>query len=306
MSKSVVLLKGGTSAEREVSLVSGMECGKALREAGYAVTEIDVTDDVGALLAALTPAPDAVFNALHGRWGEDGCVQGLLELLKIPYSHSGVLASALAMDKPQAKRVFEAAGLRCPEGRVMSPQALARGEEIARPYVVKPANEGSSVGVRLILSGDNEPPLGTDDWSFTDSVLVERYIPGRELTVAVMGERALAVTEISPRDGFYDYDSKYTEGRADHAVPAEIPPEVYGLALEQALTAHRALGCRGVSRADFRYDDTGAQPGQLYLLEVNTQPGMTPLSLVPEQAAHLGMPFPELCAWMVENAACDG
>lgn len=306
MSKSVVLLKGGTSAEREVSLVSGMECGKALREAGYAVTEIDVTDDVGALLAALTPAPDAVFNALHGRWGEDGCVQGLLELLKIPYSHSGVLASALAMDKPQAKRVFEAAGLRCPEGRVMSPQALARGEEIARPYVVKPANEGSSVGVRLILSGENEPPLGTDDWSFTDSVLVERYIPGRELTVAVMGERALAVTEISPRDGFYDYDSKYTEGRADHAVPAEIPPEVYGLALEQALTAHRALGCRGVSRADFRYDDTGAQPGQLYLLEVNTQPGMTPLSLVPEQAAHLGMPFPELCAWMVENAACDG
>lgn len=306
MSKSVVLLKGGTSAEREVSLVSGMECGKALREAGYAVTEIDVTDDVGALLAALTPAPDAVFNALHGRWGEDGCVQGLLELLKIPYSHSGVLASALAMDKPQAKRLFEAAGLRCPEGRVMSPQALARGEEIARPYVVKPANEGSSVGVRLILSGDNEPPLGTDDWSFTDSVLVERYIPGRELTVAVMGERALAVTEISPRDGFYDYDSKYTEGRADHAVPAEIPPEVYGLALEQALTAHRALGCRGVSRADFRYDDTGAQPGQLYLLEVNTQPGMTPLSLVPEQAAHLGMPFPELCAWMVENAACDG
>lgn len=306
MSKSVVLLKGGTSAEREVSLVSGMECGKALREAGYAVTEIDVTDDVGALLAALTPAPDAVFNALHGRWGEDGCVQGLLELLKIPYSHSGVLASALAMDKPQAKRVFEAAGLRCPEGRVMSPQALARGEEIARPYVVKPANEGSSVGVRLILSGDNEPPLGTDDWSFTDSVLVERYIPGRELTVAVMGERALAVTEISPRDGFYDYDSKYTEGRANHAVPAEIPPEVYGLALEQALTAHRALGCRGVSRADFRYDDTGAQPGQLYLLEVNTQPGMTPLSLVPEQAAHLGMRFPELCAWMVENAACDG
>lgn len=306
MSKSVVLLKGGTSAEREVSLVSGMECGKALREAGYAVTEIDVTDDVGALVAALTPAPDAVFNALHGRWGEDGCVQGLLELLKIPYSHSGVLASALAMDKPQAKRVFEAAGLRCPEGRVMSPRALARGEDIARPYVVKPANEGSSVGVRLILSGDNEPPLGTDEWSFTDSVLVERYIPGRELTVAVMGERALAVTEISPRDGFYDYDTKYTEGRADHAVPAEIPPEIYGLALEQALTAHRALGCRGVSRADFRYDDTGARPGQLYLLEVNTQPGMTPLSLVPEQAAHLGMSFPELCAWMVENAACDG
>ena len=305
MTKTVAVLMGGISTEREVSLVSGRDCADALREAGYDVNEIDVGRDIVALIQQLTPAPDAVFNALHGRWGEDGCVQGVLELLAIPYTHSGVLASALAMDKPMAKRVFEAAGLACPDGVIVDVQSLMAGDVIERPYVVKPINEGSSVGVRLVLNGDNEPPLGTDEWPFSHKVLVERYIAGRELTVAVMGDRALAVTEIQPRQGFYNYEAKYTDGRADHTIPAQVPQAVYDQALDMARTAHAALGCRGVSRADFRYDDTDGAQGGLFLLEVNTQPGMTPLSLVPEQAAHLGMSFPELCAWMVENAACD-
>ena len=307
MSKRVAVLMGGPSAEREVSLVSGKACAKALGAAGYDVTEIDFTGDVGALVGALTPAPDAVFNALHGRWGEDGCVQGLLNLMHVPYTHSGLLASALAMDKTVAKGCFEAAGLTCPEGLVVDCGQLMQRDPVPRPYVVKPNNEGSSVGVRIVHEGDNEPPLPADGWSFGDTVLVERYIPGRELTVSVMGERPLAVTEIKPAStAFYDYEAKYTEENAAiHVVPAEIPQAIYDLALEQALTAHRALGCRGVSRADFRYDDTGPQPGRLFILEVNTQPGMTPLSLVPEQAKHLGISFEELCAWMVEQAACD-
>ena len=318
MSKHVAVLMGGFSAEREVSLVSGAACATALREAGYRVTEIDVQRDPAALAAALKPAsgpaPEAVFNALHGRWGEDGCVQGVLELLELPYSHSGVLASALAMDKPMAKQVFAAAGLRCPDGILVNRAEIERGDVMARPYVIKPLNEGSSVGVKIVTEGTNIPPLEGAGWTFGETVLVERFVPGRELTVAVMGERPLAVTEIRPRVGFYDYEAKYTDGRADHLVPAPVPDAVTERALEMALTAHRALGCRGVSRADFRYDDRlGDSPGDdqeapdgLYLLEVNTQPGMTPLSLVPEQAAHVGISFPELCAWMVENAQCDG
>ncbi|MCG8359271.1 MAG: D-alanine--D-alanine ligase [Kiloniellales bacterium] len=306
MSKQVALLMGGTSAEREVSLVSGRECAAALREAGYGVSEIDVGPDLGQLVAALTPAPDAIFNALHGRWGEDGCVQGVLELMKIPYTHSGVLASALAMDKPMAKSLFTAAGLTCPDGMIVDRETLSRGEVIARPFVIKPLNEGSSVGVKIVTEGTNEPPFAEATWQFGEYVLIERFVPGRELTVAVMGERALAVTEIRPRVGFYDYEAKYTEGCADHLIPAPVHETIYAQALEMALAAHQALGCRGVSRADFRYDDTEGEPGKLYLLEINTQPGMTPLSLVPEQAAHLDMSFPELCAWMVENARCDG
>ena len=305
MSKRVACLYGGFSAEREVSLVSGKDCSAALREAGYEVIEVDVGRDPAALAAALDPAPDVAFNALHGRWGEDGCIQGILEFLQIPYTHSGVLASALAMDKPMAKRVFAAAGLLCPEGIVVESAALEKGDVIERPYVIKPLNEGSSVGVKIVTDGTNIPPLQGAGWSFGEMVLVERFVPGRELTVAVMGDRPLAVTEIKPRVGFYDYDAKYTEGRADHLVPAPVPQAITDEAMEAALAAHQVLGCRGISRADFRYDDTDGEPGRLYLLEVNTQPGMTPLSLVPEQAAHLGTSFPELCAWLVENAACD-
>ena len=305
MSKRVALLMGGRSAEREVSLVSGKACALGLRQRGYDVEVIDVRDDLGALLAALDPKPDVVFNALHGRYGEDGRVQGLLDLLGLPYTHSGVLASALAMDKPLAKQVFGAVGLRCPEGKVMSIDLLAKGDPMPRPFVVKPPAEGSSVGVRIVREGDNLPPLGSSGWQFGSDVLVEPYIPGRELTVAVMGGEALAVTELRPRTGFYDYEAKYTEGKTEHIVPAQIPHAVGEAAKNMAVTAHAALGCRGVTRCDFRYDDTAADPGALYLLELNTQPGMTPLSLVPEQAAHAGISFSALVAWMVEDARCD-
>jgi D-alanine-D-alanine ligase len=300
---------GGVSAEREVSLVSGAECAQALRAAGYTVDEIDVGADIAALVAALDPKPDAVFNALHGRYGEDGNIQGLLNLLGIPYTHSGVLASALAMDKEAAKRVFVTAGIPVAEGRVVDRATLVGGDPIERPYVVKPVNEGSSVGVRIVQPGDNQV-LPEDLAVMPDDLLVERYIPGRELTVAVMGgdkggPRALAVTELLTDDGFYDYEAKYVAGRTEHIVPAPIDASVSRAAMDHAVSAHRALGCRGVSRADFRYDDTAGEPGELVLLEVNTQPGMTPLSLVPEQARHCGIEFPELVTWMVEQARCD-
>jgi D-alanine-D-alanine ligase len=303
--KRVAVLMGGPSAEREVSLVSGRECAKGLRDAGYDVYTIDVSRDVAALIRALEPRPDVVFNALHGRFGEDGCVQGVLEFLSIPYTHSGLLASALAMDKPMSKHVFAAAGLRCPEGVVTDIHAVERADPVARPYVVKPANEGSSVGVRIVRAGDNQP-VRAADWPFGPRVVVERYVAGRELTVAVMGDRPLAVTELRSHTAFYDYEAKYTEGRTDHLIPAPVPQPVYDEALRMGKLAHEVLGCRGVSRADFRYDDTGAGgPDHLYLLEVNTQPGMTPLSLVPEQAKHLGISFSELVAWIVEHARCD-
>jgi D-alanine-D-alanine ligase len=303
--KRVAILMGGPSSEREVSLVSGRECAKGLKEAGYDAYTIDVTHDVVALVRALDPRPDVVFNALHGRFGEDGCVQGVLEFLSIPYTHSGLLASALAMDKPMAKRLFAAAGLRCPDGVVTDIRTVERGDPVARPYVVKPANEGSSVGVRIVRAGDNQP-VRAADWKFDPRVVVERFVPGKELTVAVMGDRSLAVTELVSHTAFYDYEAKYTEGRTDHLIPAPIPQPVYDEALRMAKVAHDTLGCRGVSRADFRYDDTAdGGPNHLYLLEVNTQPGMTPLSLVPEQAKYRGISFPELVGWMVENARCD-
>lgn len=309
MSRKVAVLKGGTSAEREVSLVSGAACAAALREAGFKVTEIDVTNDVGALLDALSkPRPDVVFNALHGRWGEDGCIQGLLELLRLPYTHSGVMASAIAMDKQMTKHLVAAHGVTSPEGIVVRRADLLKGEPMERPYVIKPLREGSSVGVRIVPVGDNRPLFEGTDWAESDDLLVERFIEGRELTVSVMGDRPLAVTEIRPRQGFYDYAAKYTDGKADHLVPAPLPKSVTAAALDSARRAHEALGCRGVSRSDFRYDDTrvkNGDAGELYFLEVNTQPGMTPLSLVPEQAAHLGISFSQLCTWIVENAACD-
>jgi D-alanine-D-alanine ligase len=301
----VAVLMGGTSAEREVSLTSGRACLGALQEAGYDAYGIEVGADIRVLLDALDPAPDAVFNALHGSNGEDGRMQGLLELLGIRYTHSGLLASALAMDKAMAKRIFAAAGIRCPDGRLMDRSALGAGDPMPRPFVVKPNDEGSSVGVRIVREGDNAP-LMAEDWPYGASVLVEPYIPGHELTVAVMDGKPLAVTELRPHQGFYDYTAKYTEGRTQHLVPAPVPPVVYEAAMGMAREAHRALGCRGVSRADLRWDDRRPGAEGLYLLEVNTQPGMTPLSLVPEQAAHCGIGFPELVGWMVEHARCDG
>lgn len=303
MSKRIAVLMGGWSAERKVSLVSGAACAEALEARGHNVTRIDLKRDLAALLAALEPRPDVVFNALHGRWGEDGNIQGVLNILGIPYTHSGLLASAVAMDKPMAIALFEAAGIVCPKGRTVMRDELRDGDIMERPYVIKPADEGSSVGVHIVQPGDNAPPL--DDLPADRPLLVEPYIPGREVTVAVMGEHALGVTELKPLQGFYDYTAKYTAGRTTHLCPAPVPAEIAVQSMEYAVTAHRVLGCRGVSRADFRYDDTAGEPGKLFMLEVNTQPGMTPLSLVPEQAALAGISFEDLVEWMVENAACD-
>lgn len=299
----VAVLMGGWSSEREVSLVSGAAVTKALMEHGWRVTAIDVQRDMGALMTRLYPRPDAVFNALHGRYGEDGCVQGLLNILDIPYTHSGLLASALAMDKPMAKAIFAANNIPVAEHIIASREAVTGGELMARPYVIKPLNEGSSVGVRIVREGDRAPGPG-EGWLFGAQVMVERYIPGRELTVAVMGERALTVTEIVTDLDFYDYQAKYADGGSRHILPAPIPEAVARRAMEISLRAHHVLGCRGVSRTDLRWDERQGEAG-LIVLEVNTQPGMTPTSLVPEQAAHLGIPFAELCAWMVENARCD-
>jgi D-alanine-D-alanine ligase len=302
--KRVAVLKGGWSAEREVSLVSGRECAAALRQSGYDVVEIDVTRDLAALMSALTPAPDAVFNALHGRGGEDGTVQAVLDFLQIPYTHSGVLASSVAMDKPMAKAVFAKAGLPLAEGMVVTREALAAADPLPAPFVVKPPNEGSSVGVRIVRENDNSWREEAARWPFAEA-LVETFVPGREITVAVMDDRALGVCEITTDAGFYDYTAKYAAGGSQHLVPAPIHPDAYAAALDIGLRAHRALGCRGVSRADLRYDDTQGEPGRLVLLEVNTQPGMTPTSLVPDIARHAGIDFAALVSWMVENAACD-
>lgn len=300
MSQHVAVLMGGWSAEREVSLVSGAAVAKSLGDAGLRVTPIDVQRDMGVLLTRLYPRPDVVFNALHGRFGEDGCVQGVLDILDIPYTHSGLLASALAMDKPMAKRLFASAGIRVAEHKIASRDEIMSSDVIDRPYVVKPLNEGSSVGVHIVTEGDNEPLFNDTGWPHGDRVMVEDFIPGRELTVSVMGDRALGVTEIKTGREFYDYQAKYEDGGSRHVLPAEIEPGVAAEAMRLAVLAHRTLGCRGVSRADFRYDGK-----DLYLLEINTQPGMTPNSLVPEQAAHANISFQELVVWMVDNAECD-
>jgi len=301
----VAVLKGGWSVEREVSLVSGRECANALRALGHEVIEIDVTRDLAALAAALEPRPDAVFNALHGKGGEDGTVQGVLEFLRIPYTHSGVAASAIAMHKPTAKAVFAAAGLPLAESRVVARAELARGDALPRPFVVKPIDEGSSVGVRIVRAGDNGWAEEARHWQYGEAALVETYIPGREITVAVMGERALGALEIRPNAEMYDYEAKYAPGGSDHLMPAPIHPAAYQSALTIGLTAHRALNCRGVSRSDLRYDDTAGEPGRMVLLEINTQPGMTPTSLVPDIARHAGIDFNTLVGWMVEHASCD-
>jgi D-alanine-D-alanine ligase len=294
----VAVLMGGLSAEREVSLVSGRSCARALREAGHDVVEVDCGHDLPARLAEISP--DVCFNALHGRWGEDGCVQGILEWMRIPYTHSGVLASSLAMDKTRAKEAYRAAGLPVVESLIASREAVEAGHVLAAPYVVKPNAEGSSVGVYIVREGANAPRLAAE---MPETVMVEAYIPGRELTVSVLGERALGVTDIIT-DGWYDYDAKYKAGGSRHEVPARLPQEITEACLDYALRAHRALGCRGLSRTDFRWDEGKGLAG-LFLLETNTQPGMTPTSLSPEQAAYVGMSFPELCDWIVRDASCN-
>ena len=301
----VAVLMGGLSPEREVSLSSGRGCADALEGQVARVTRVDAGRDLAGVLAGLKP--DVAFNALHGVWGEDGCVQGILETLQIPYTHSGVLASALAMDKDKSKAVLKAAGVTVPGGGLFDRFEVARRHVIDPPYVVKPNAEGSSVGVYLVPVGANGPvvQVGEPGWTYGDLVMVEPYIPGKELAVSVLGEasgpRALTVTDITPTKGFYDYEAKYAPGGSVHKLPADLPPHVFERCLRESELAHAAMGCRGVSRSDFRYDDV---KDVLVLLEVNTQPGMTPTSLVPEQAAHVGMDYKDLVRWMVEDASC--
>lgn len=297
--RTVAVLMGGPSAEREVSFSSGHACAAALREEGFKVIEVDAGPDLSSVLSDMKP--DAVLNCLHGRWGEDGCVQGILEWLGIPYSHSGVLASALAMDKQRSKEVFAQAGLPIVQSVIAKSDYVRAAHVMEPPYVVKPNNEGSSVGVYLVGEDNNGPPQLDAD--MPAEVMVEAFAPGRELTTTVVGDRALTVTDILTT-GWYDYDAKYKEGGSSHIVPADIPSNIFDLCMEYALRAHDALGCRGVSRTDFRWDETKGIDG-LILLETNTQPGMTATSLTPEQGQAVGISFPKLCRWMVEDASCN-
>ncbi len=304
MAKHVAVLMGGWSSERQVSLWSGAACTAVLREAGYQVTPIDVGRDVATRLAELKP--DVAFIALHGEGGEDGTIQGLLEVMAIPYTHSGVLASALSMDKQAAKKIVQAAGLAVAEGKLVARKEAARAHVLPRPYVLKPNDGGSSVGVHIVREDMEHPPqeLWRDDYPHGDMLLAERFIPGMELTCAVMGDVALGVIEIVQGAAFYDYEAKYAPGGSTHVYPARIKPNVYQSIQKMTLTAHTALGCRGVTRVDFRYDDRPNGTGEIVFLELNTVPGMTATSLVPELAAHAGHPFPELLRWMVEDASC--
>jgi D-alanine-D-alanine ligase len=305
MTKHVAVLMGGWSAEREVSLRSGKACADAAARCGYQVTRVDVGRDIAAMLKMLKP--DVALNLLHGRPGEDGTLQGILEVAAIPYSHSGVLASAVAMEKDLAKIILQARGIPCPGGVVVSRLEAAKEHLLPRPYVIKPVAEGSSVGVFIVTKEHDHPPqeLYRDDWAFGDRVLCEPYIPGKELTCAVVAGEATGVIEILPAVRFYDYEAKYAPGGSKHVLPAQILPNVYQEVRRLTVGAHHALGCRGVSRADFRYDDSREGTGGLLCLEVNTQPGMTETSLVPELAAHAGMPFDELVRWMIEDASLN-
>ncbi|MCC3861365.1 D-alanine--D-alanine ligase [Pseudemcibacter aquimaris] len=296
--QNICVLKGGWSSEREVSLVSGAAIAEGLREAGYNVTEVDVQPDIYEVLTELKP--EAVFNGLHGTWGEDGCVQGILETLKVPYTHSGVKASALAMDKILSKKLFHSIDIPCAPDMIIHRDELFKTDPMKRPFVVKPYNDGSSVGVIIVDHGDDFHENLEGPWKDTEYLMVEKYIPGRELTVSVMGDKALCITELKPKAGFYDYKAKYQDGMTDHIIPADLSDEQEHDLKDMALKAHKILGCRGVSRSDFRMDGD-----DVYILETNTQPGMTPLSLVPEQAAYLGMSFSELVGWMMEDASCE-
>ncbi|HLJ72392.1 MAG TPA: D-alanine--D-alanine ligase [Roseiarcus sp.] len=304
--KHVAVLMGGWSGEREVSLRSGAGCAAALESAGYRVTRVDVQRDIAEVLAKLKP--DVAFNALHGRFGEDGTIQGVLEILSIPYTHSGVLASALALQKDLAKTVMAAAGIPVAHGLVVDRHDAAKRHALEPPYVLKPLYEGSSLGVVIVKQGRSHPPqeVGRPDWPYGDVLLAERYVAGLELTCAVMGDRVFDVIEVQPvSEAFYGYDAKYAKGGSIHVLPAKIKPNIYHDIQQLSLRAHRALGCRGVSRADFRYDEAKGEKGELVCLEVNTQPGMTETSLVPEMAAYAGISFAELVSWMVEDASCD-
>jgi D-alanine-D-alanine ligase len=304
--KHVAVLMGGWSAERPVSLNSGRGCADALEGAGYRVSRIDVGRDIAEVLAKLKP--DVAFNALHGRVGEDGTIQGILEVLRIPYTHSGVLASALAMEKDLAKIVLSAAGVPVAYGVTIDRHEAARRHVLEPPYVLKPVNEGSSFGVVIVKEGRTHPPqeVGRPDWPYGDRLLAEKFVDGLELTCAVMRDQAMGVIEIQPvSESFYGYDAKYAKGGSIHVLPAKIKPNIYHEVQRLTFAAHRALGCRGVSRADFRYDESKGESGELVCLEVNTQPGMTETSLVPEIAAHAGVSFGELVSWMVEDASCD-
>ena len=295
--KKILILGGGISKERKISLETAKQVNKVLKR-DFKTVICEPNNDL--IQKIKTFKPDLIFNALHGRFGEDGCVQGLLNILDVPYTHSGVIASALAMDKPMAKRLMSYVGIKVAEHRIVTREELDNGDVIGAPYVVKPLNEGSSVGVYIVHEGDKFRP-SVAEWGYGERVMVEKYIAGRELTVAVMGDRALAVTEIDTWHQFYDYDAKYVKGGSKHQIPADLPSGVYKEAMRISLLAHETLGCRGVSRADIRYDGT-----DLYMLELNTQPGMTPTSLVPEQAAYVNISFENLVSWMVEHAACDG
>lgn len=297
--RKVAVMMGGPSAEREVSLSTGKECAAALREAGFDVVEVDAGPDLASDLKQINP--DVVFNALHGRWGEDGCVQGLLEWLQIPYTHSGVMASSIAMDKEKSKDVYRAAGLPVVDS-ILAPRSEVEAQHLmVPPYVVKPYNEGSSVGVFIVQEAANGPPVLSPD--MPEQVMVETYVPGRELTCSVLGDRALTVTDIIT-DSWYDYHAKYADGGSRHEVPAQVPNDIFQACMEMSLKAHQVLGCLGLSRTDFRWDESKGMAG-LILLETNTQPGMTPTSLSPEQAQEVGMSFPELCTWLVEDASCN-
>lgn len=302
MAKKIAVLLGGLSSEREVSLVSGRKCAEALRSKGHEVVEIDPAGEHWPEQIKKA-SPDLAFNALHGEWGEDGRIQGVLEYLRLPYTHSGVLASALAMDKQRAKGVLDSAGVRCPQGLIASRFEAAKTHLMDPPYVAKPNAEGSSVGVLIVGEGANRPPevLGSHDWPYGDEILIEAFIPGRELTTAVLGDRALGVTEITPKTAFYDFEAKYSDGGSVHQIPADIPRDIEQYCLDAALKAHQVIGCRGLTRSDFRYDP---ETGKVWLLEINTQPGMTPTSLAPEQAAYCGISFADLVEWMAEDASC--
>lgn len=305
MKKKVVVLMGGFSAEREVSLSSAQGVIKALQELGHETIPVDVTRDIGELVRSLeNHKPDAVLNILHGKWGEDGCIQGLLEMMGLAYSNSGVVGSALSMNKNVARKLCQVQGIRLPEGRVVKLIEVCQKKILPYPFVIKPIGEGSSVGVHIIW--DETTPLpNPQNWPFEEDVLIEQYIPGREIQVAVLGGKAIGAIEIRPHEGFYDYEAKYTDGKATHLMPAPLHPEAYAQALEWAAKAHNVLECRGVTRSDFRYDDTQGEPGALYYLETNPQPGLTPFSLVPEIAAHAGMSYKQLVQWMVEDASCQ-
>jgi D-alanine-D-alanine ligase len=304
MTKTVALLVGGWSAEREVSLMKGKVVEGALKEAGYDVRTVDVTSDLEKLLADLKPRPDVIFNNLYGKGGEDGTIQGLLEMIGVPYTHSGVTASAVGMDKPLTKRIAATLGVQSAEGKVFSKDDVLAGHVMPPPYVVKPPCEGSSVGIRIIMDDDNQLPLDAESWTFGDEVLVEKYIPGRELTVAVLDGKPQAVGEVIPHTRFFDYEAKYHDTRTELVLPAEIPQDVYAAALDRAQRVYTALGCGGLARCDFRYDDSQSGPDGLYFLEINTQPGLTAESIGPSQVVYNGMSFVQLCSHLVETAQC--